>query len=78
VYGFFIDLQAAFDKIDRKILWKSMEERDIKRGLTERVKEIYEQIKNAVKVHGNITNWFATRKGVRRDKDVPSARCSLP
>jgi len=43
-----------------------MEERGIRRGLTERVKEIYEQTKNAVRIYGNITNWFWTRKGVRQ------------
>jgi len=52
--------------VDRKILWKAMEERGIRRGLIERVKEIYEQIKNAVRVYGNITNRFWTRKGVKQ------------
>jgi len=42
IYGFFSDLKAAFDKVDRKILWKAMEERGIKKGLIEIVKEIYE------------------------------------
>jgi len=64
VYRFFVDLKAAFDKVDRKILWKAMEEE------IERVKEIYEQTKNAIKVHGKITDWFWTRKGVKQ-------RCSL-
>jgi len=27
---------------------------------------MYEQIKNAVRVYGNTTNWFGTRKGVRQ------------
>jgi len=64
MYGFFIDLKAAFDKVDRKILWKIMKEWRIRRGLIERVKKIYEQTKNAVRVHGNTTNWFGTRKEV--------------
>jgi len=36
VYGFFLDLKATFDKMDRKILWKAMEETDIRRGLIEK------------------------------------------
>jgi len=70
MYGFFIDLKAAFDKVDRKILWRAMEERGIRRGLIERVKEIYEQTKNAIRVHGNTTNWFRTRKGVKQECPV--------
>jgi len=26
MYGFFIDLKTVFDKLDRKILWRGMEE----------------------------------------------------
>jgi len=40
VCGFFIDLKAAFDKVDRKILWKAMEERVVRRGLIARVKNL--------------------------------------
>jgi len=43
----FTDLKAAFDKVDRKILRKAMEERSIRRELIERVNKIYEHIKNA-------------------------------
>jgi len=42
-----------------------MKERSIRRELIERIKEIYEQTKNAVRVHGNITEWFWMRKGIR-------------
>jgi len=74
---FFIDLKAAFDKVDRKIMWKAMEERGIRRGLIERVKEIYEESKNAVRVHENITNWFGTRKGVRQRYPLSSLLFAL-
>jgi len=72
VYGFFIDLKVAFDKMNRKILWKAMEERGIRRGLIERVKEIYKQIKNAVRVYGNVTNCYWTRKGIRQGYPLSS------
>jgi len=61
MYRFFIDLKAVFDKVDRKILWRAMEYKGIRRGSIGRVKEIYEQSKNTVRVHGNIINWFGTR-----------------
>jgi len=65
MYEFIIDLKAAFDQVDGKILWRAMEQKNIRRGLIERVKEIYEQTKNAVRVHGNTTNLFGTTKRVR-------------
>jgi len=67
--------------VDRKMLWKAIEERAIKRELIERVKEIYEQIKNAVRVqhyNRNITNWFWMKKGIRQGRPVtlcPNSRC---
>lgn len=47
-FCFSIDLKAAFDKIDRRVLWREMERKGIKKGL-ERVKEIYENTKNTRK-----------------------------
>ncbi|XP_071581724.1 uncharacterized protein [Temnothorax nylanderi] len=44
VYGFFVDLKAAFDRVDRKVLWEAMEKRGIRKGLIERTKEIYEDV----------------------------------
>jgi len=52
-----------------------MEERGIRRGLIERVKEIYEQTKNAVRVHGNTTNCFGTRKGVTQLVALCASNC---
>jgi len=42
VYGFFIDLKAAFDE---GRFWKAMEEKGIKRGLIERVKKSTNRLK---------------------------------
>jgi len=66
MYGFFMDLKAAFDRVDRKRLWKAMEKRGVRRGLTERVKEIYESTKCAVRSQGKRSEWFWTEKGVRQ------------
>lgn len=36
----FVDLKAAFDLIDRKVLVEAMEKKKIRRSLIERVKEV--------------------------------------
>jgi len=75
MYGFFMDLMATSNKIDKKILCRTMEERVKRRGLRERIKEIYGQTKNSVRVH-IITNWFGARKGVRQGCPLqPVALC---
>jgi len=66
IFGFFIDLKAAFDKVDREELWIAMEKRGISIGLINRIKEIYRSTKNAVKVHGGVSDWFWTEKGLRQ------------
>ncbi|XP_024886718.1 uncharacterized protein LOC112464135 [Temnothorax curvispinosus] len=43
VNAFFIDLKGAFDRVDRSVLWRVMGEREVRRELTERVKQIYQE-----------------------------------
>lgn len=62
-----MDLKAAFDKLDRKELWKGIEEKGIRTGLVEKVKEIYVSTKNVVKgrIQWKVSGWFWTTKEVR-------------
>lgn len=62
----FVDLKAAFDKVERGLLWKVMEKRGVRNGLIERIKEIYETTKNIVKVGKNRSEDFWTESGVRQ------------
>lgn len=66
IFEFFMDLKAAFDKVDRKELWKAMEEKGIRTGLVERIREIYASTKNAVRVKGKVSGCFWTEKEVRQ------------
>jgi len=66
IYGIFMDLKAAFDKVGRKMLWEAMVRRGARSGLIERVKEIYVSTKNAVRIHKEKSGWFWTEAGVRQ------------
>lgn len=66
VWAFFIDLKAAFDKLDREILWDMMRRRGISEVLIERVKEIYEETRCRVKIYEKETKEFWVKKGVRQ------------
>ena len=62
----FVDLKAAFDSVDRRILWEAMEKRGVRAGLMERVREIYGETISRVKVGGEVGERFWTAKGFRQ------------
>jgi len=39
---FFVDLKAAFDKVDRSKLWKELRRKKVKKDLVRRVEKTYE------------------------------------
>ncbi|XP_018393041.1 PREDICTED: uncharacterized protein LOC108772084, partial [Cyphomyrmex costatus] len=66
VWAMFIDLKAAFDRIDRKILWEMMKKRGISEDLIDRVREIYEETKFVVKIGEEMSGEYRVEKGVRQ------------
>lgn len=61
----FVDLKAAFDSVDRGLLYSAMREKGIREKLIERVKEVYRETKSRVKVGAELGN-FWTARGVRQ------------
>lgn len=66
VIVFFVDFRTAFDSLDRKLLWKALEERGISKELRERIREVYEKTIYKVKVGRKIGEAFWTAKEVRQ------------
>lgn len=48
----FVDLQAAFNSVDRRTLGKIMRERGIREGLTKRVEELVRETKSRAGARG--------------------------
>lgn len=61
----FIYLRAAFNKVDRIICLKILEEEGIREGLRLRIEEIYREMKSRVRANGEEGREFTTEKGVR-------------
>ena len=61
-----IDLKAAFDWVDRGVMKKRLEEKEISKKLRERIEEIYKETSNVVKIKGIMGERWWTRKGVRQ------------
>lgn len=55
-----IDLRAAFDSVDRRIMRRRLEECEVSKNLRERIMETYEETKCVVKVNGNCGKSFWT------------------
>lgn len=66
VWTMFMDLKAAFDNLDRNILWEMMKKRWIRTELIERVREIYDKVKCRIRVGGIESEEFWVEKGVRQ------------
>jgi len=66
IYAFFADLRAAFDNVDRDLLWKILRKMKIKEGLIKRIEKIYERTEVQIRTGGIIPERFETRKGVRQ------------
>jgi len=49
----YVDLRAAFDTVDRTILYETMKERGIREGLIRRVKEALRETRSRVKAGGS-------------------------
>ena len=66
IYIIFVDLKAAFDTVNRDKLWTVIEEAEISRYLTERIKELYEETRSCLRTKESYSEDFWTTKGVRQ------------
>ncbi|XP_068993226.1 golgin subfamily A member 6-like protein 24 [Neodiprion pinetum] len=64
--AFFVDLKVAFDSVNRKVLWETMERRGVREGLRVRMEELYKQTKSRVRSGGKVREAFWTARGVRQ------------
>jgi len=68
VYMLFADLKAAFDNVDRKILWEELRRGEVEESLIRKMEEMYEQTE-MVRTSQGYTERFRTRKGVRQGNE---------
>lgn len=66
IYALFIDLKAAFDNVDRDILWDILENKGVDSTLIKRIKKIYEHNEVLVRTKDGVTRSFIVNKGVRQ------------
>lgn len=62
----FIDLEKAFDNIDRELLWNILIRRGYPKHLVEAIKSLYKETSICLVIGGNLTEAIPTNKGVRQ------------
>lgn len=66
VYAGFMDLEKAYDRVDREALWKVLRMYDVSGKLLNGVKSFYEGSSACVRVRGSLSEWFGIDSGVRQ------------
>uniref|UniRef100_A0A3P9JM39 ribonuclease H n=1 Tax=Oryzias latipes TaxID=8090 RepID=A0A3P9JM39_ORYLA len=66
VFWAFMDLEKAYDRIDREALWVVLSMYGIDGSLLEGVKSFYRNSRACVRVGNSISEWFPVRVGLRQ------------
>ena len=61
-----VDLEKAYDRVDRELLWKVLRTYGVNGALMRAVKSLYENSKACVIVQGKESDWFKVGQGVRQ------------
>ena len=62
----FVDMEKAFDRVDRRLLFFRLQQYGINGRIYEIIKAIYTGNKSSVKVNDNMTDWYDVNCGVRQ------------
>ena len=62
----FVDLEKAFDRVPREVLWWALRELEVDEGLVAVIKAMYEGARTAVKVKGGESQSFEVKVGVHQ------------
>lgn len=66
----FVDLKAAFDIMDRRVLIEDMRKKGLRKGLVERVQELLKKTKSRVRVGEEIGEEFLTTRRIRQGRPL--------
>lgn len=66
MYVAFVDLEKAYDKVNRSELWKVLNEYGVQGRLLSAVKSMYDGSKACVRVNNVLSEWFEVKRGVRQ------------
>ena len=62
----FVDQEKAFDRIKREIMWKVLEQYNIRGQLLDNIRALYANCESALRTQKGLSNWFKVTSGVRQ------------
>ena len=62
----FVDLKAAYDTVNRKALFNILPQYEVSQKICRLIKKLYQGTRAAVKVDGELTDWFEITTGLRQ------------
>ncbi|CAK1597415.1 unnamed protein product [Parnassius mnemosyne] len=66
VFCAFMDLEKAYDRVDRDVLWQTLNSFGLTAGLIQALKSLYRDSSACVRINGAYSDWFDIHKGVRQ------------
>ena len=66
VFLAFIDLEKAYDRVNREKLWEALRQAQVEEGLVRAVQSLYMECEAKVKVGEKYSEWFKMDQGVRQ------------
>ena len=70
LYCAFIDYRAAYDKINRSLLWKKLIVSDINGPVLKVIQNLYLSAKSCLSVNGHLSDYFPCSVGVRQGENL--------
>ena len=65
----FVDFSKAFDFVNRNLLIMALQQAGIQGKFLSMIKVMYKETRSAIRINGNITDWFITEAGVRQGQN---------
>ena len=66
LYFAFVDLEKAFDRVPRKVLWWALRKVGVDEWLIRTIQAMYTNAKSSVRINGQFSSWFDVQVGVHQ------------